>query len=403
MDAAVLPAVLIVGTLMLLAVTAVLNLFDIGNGIYYRSVSDRQKEAWLDAAFLLYRQDGSLSDKGGGTFTIFDDEPSSEVTLESSYWGLYEMVVAGCDGGKTKRAGLIGTESGGKAHVALYVPDNRRSLTIAGNSNIKGGISIPGKGIVYGQVKSDFYSGERVPEELVFYSPENLPEPRGAALDSLASMARKTAWHSVRAGTDEVFNSFLNPTLYILADSLAGMILKGNIVVSSDDRIVLDRTSILEDIILLAPKIFIQDGFSGCLQAFATDSLVAGKDVNLRYPSGLALTGGNMYSHLRLGSGGRVDGYVICHKKDEKEKRQTLPNYLQDEGAKVRGLVWADGIAEIHGTVTGSLYAAQPNYYAPQGFYVNMLYNARIYGSSATAFPLWMCNGYPKKTAKWLY
>lgn len=397
--------VLVIGTLMLLAVGALFDLTDSGNSLYYRNAAARQKEAWLDAALLLYRQDVSFLDKTGetGSFILFDDEPASEVTLKVGYWGLYELITATCNDGKTKRAQLIGAGLPEGSQVALYVPDNRRALTIAGKSDLRGNVRIPGKGIVYGQVKSDFYSGERVPERLVGVSEEKLQEPYSPLLEELGSTIRDTPVYSVPLDAYELSNSFTEPTMYVAADTLSGAILRGNIIVSSDAAIQVDSSSVLEDVILVAPKIFIREGFSGSLQAFATDSLTVGRNVILKYPSGLAITAAGEYSHITVASGSEVNGYVICRKAETKSKRQNLPNYTQEEGAKVRGLVWVNGIAEIHGTVTGSLYAAQPNYYAPQGFYINMLYNVRIYGSDAIAFPLWTGNHYPKKIAKWMY
>ncbi len=396
---------LVVGTLMLVAVVVLFGLADSGNRLYYGNAAARQKEAWLDAALMLYRQDSFFAEKTdeSGSFLLFNDEPASEVTLKAGYWGLYELVTATCSDGKTKRAQLIGAGVPDESQAALYIPDNRRALTIAGKSDIRGDVRIPGKGIVYGQVKSDFYSGERLPEKRVGISEERLPAPYAPPVEEFDQMIRNVKIYSAPLDVNELSNSFTEPTLYVIADSLSGVTLTGNIIVSSDAAIKVGCTSVLEDVLLVAPKIFIGDGFSGSLQAFAADSLTVGRNVILKYPSGIAITAAGEYSHISVATGSEVNGYVICRKRETKTKRQNLPNYTQDEGVKVRGLVWIDGVAEIHGTVTGSLYATQPNYYAPQGFYINMLYNVRIYGSEAIAFPLWAGNHYPKKTVKWLY
>ena len=82
------------------------------------------------------------------------------------------------------------------------------------------------------------------------------------------------------------------------------------------------------------------------------------------------------------------------------EQKQLL--YYQPESSRVRGLLYVDGIAEVHGFVTGSLYARECYYFAPEGYYSGILYNAVLPGNPGGVYPLWMRGPYERREVKWL-
>ena len=102
-----------------------------------------------------------------------------------------------------------------------------------------------------------------------------------------------------------------------------------------------------------------------------------------------------------LGEECEVNGYVIAGAKvSEGEQKQLL--YYQPESSRVRGLLYVDGIAEVHGFVTGSLYARECYYFAPEGYYSGILYNAVLPGNPGGVYPLWMRGPYERREVKWL-
>ena len=97
-----------------------------------------------------------------------------------------------------------------------------------------------------------------------------------------------------------------------------------------------------------------------------------------------------------------VNGYAVFRLRESPQTNGKVIHYLQQEKSRVRGLVWIDGTAEVHGIVTGSLWVRQADYRTPQGMYGNLLYNAAVYGSDIVAYPCWMEGIARKKTVGWL-
>jgi len=402
-----LPVVLVLGTLMLLAVLALLGLSDIETWLSYGNQSRIQKEAWLESAMVLYERDSILLERldEQEAFTLFDDEPTSVVTLNRTRWGLYELIRATTDDGKIRRANLMGYQTESPKKAALYVCDNRRAFTLAGKSNLKGTVHLPENGILYGQVQSDFYTGDRIAESQIRKSGENMPGLENGVIDSLRQLLAIAGENKnvELLNAYEKRTGFFEPKEFVQADSLFGTTLYGNIVVCSPFGVEVDSTSRLEDILIVAPQVVIREGFSGTLQIIASDSVLIEKNVRLKYPSGIIIPEGTADSYIEIGESSEVNGYVIFRTATDIPPEKRTPHYAQQEKSRVRGLLWVDGIAQLHGTVTGSLYVNQANYYTPQGYYMNLLYNTRVYRSEAMVFPVWMQNDYPRKTAKWLY
>ena len=403
MHGSALPTVLVTGTLMLLAVFVVISLGDMESLMVYGRYSHRQKEAWLESALLLYSQDSTLMNwlDENGRFLLFEDDPVSEITLSRSPWGLYELVKTSAGGGRYRKAVLTGYESESPKQAALYVSDNLRAFTLAGKSQVKGTVYLPENGLIYGQVQSDFYSREPLPELHIRKSSGYFPPRQESTMDSL-----KNLWYGAAnillPDNYELRNSFFEPVIRLRSENLSGVTVQGHVVIRSPNRIEIDSTSRLEDVLVVAPKVFIREGFSGALQIVASDSVLVERRVRLKYPSGIVIPEGNADSAVELAEGSEINGYVIFRSAAEPPEEKRTPHYRQQPQSRVRGLVWVDGIAQIQGTVTGSLYVNQANYYGPQGYYTNLLYQASVYRSEAMAFPVWMQNNYPRKIMKWL-
>ncbi|MDR2936149.1 MAG: hypothetical protein LBU80_02250 [Rikenellaceae bacterium] len=404
LPANVLPAVLVIAALMGLVIAALLGLLEIGTAGWREGFARRQQEACLDAAFLLWECDstliGRLDTEGG--FLVFDDDPRSQVVLSSCYWGLYRLVGASTADEKTRAMRLMGQACESPLEAALYACDNFRAFTLAGRSNFRGPIYLPGKKLLYGQVQSDFYAEEPVSEEEIRASKTDFPEPCPGIRDSLRALmlARDTA--SAFVGTERITRSFFEPPLFLRADTLRGVSLRGRIVVCSADLLEIDSTAALFDILAVARRVVIRSGFSGSVQVVASDTVIVEPRVRLDYPSGIVMPETPSKSHIEIGEGSEVNGYVIFDSAATSGEGQAV-NYRQHPDARVRGLVWVDGIAQVQGAVTGSLYGNHLNYYARWGYYENLLYDARVYRSDAMAFPVWMEAVYRKKTIKWLH
>ena len=68
----------------------------------------------------------------------------------------------------------------------------------------------------------------------------------------------------------------------------------------------------------------------------------------------------------------------------------------------LRGLLWADGTAQVQGIVSGSLAANRFVYYSSEGYYEDMLYDMTLLENPAAAYPLWAETVYRRKEAGWV-
>src|SRR5690606_12628712 len=84
------------------------------------------------------------------------------------------------------------------------------------------------------------------------------------------------------------FHNVIEP-LHTTSQDLKSKSIKGNYIFISKDTINIDKSSYLEDVILVAPVIRIEDGFVGNLQAFASKTIEIGSNVMLNYPSFLCV------------------------------------------------------------------------------------------------------------------
>lgn len=115
---------------------------------------------------------------------------------------------------------------------------------------------------------------------------------------------------------------------------------------------------------------------------FARDTVVVEPCAVLEYPSGICAG-----RYAELGDRATADGYVIV--RDTVRHKKMAASYRQSRTARVRGLLHADGAAQVQGIVAGCAELRQVVYFSPQGYYKDMLYDLTLLENSATAQPLW--------------
>lgn len=404
----ILATVLVVSTLMLLGLFAFLALFDITSLLYENHRYGKQQLAYLDAAFLLYENDPqlvqNLAEKND--LQLFDDEPRSKVLLSRSLWGLYEIVRAASPDRKFRAARLFGQDL--KHPPALYVCDNRRAVTFTGRTNIGGDLFIPDAGILYGQMQNSFFKGREIEKSAIKNSAGEFPSLNLPLLDSIVK------WNDyvTEDFTGESLNvSFFDPTVVVQAERLREVILRGNIVIKTKDRMVIDSTAMLEDVIVIAPHVTVRAGFNGSMQILASDTVIIESRAALQYPSGIMIGRAKPGSYIELAGNSQVYGYVIINSTataEESEKFEKTvrsdpkPGYKQSPKAKSAGLIFIDGPAQVQGTIAGTLFVNQPNYYTSQGFYTNTFHDLTVQSTDQIPYPFWFAEDYKRKTVKWI-
>ena len=210
-------------------------------------------------------------------------------------------------------------------------------------------------------------------------------------------------------------NSFAQPTVNITGNHirLSETQIIGNIKVLAAQEIVIAASTLLTDVILMAPKITIEDGVTGNFQAFASKQITVGRNCQLDYPSALVLIPDpvysdtehqNAYPQLDIAERSIVKG-VVLYQNNTKE-RSNMPQLRVAHEGTVMGQVYCEGNLELRGMVQGAVYTHGFMAVANGSFYQNHLFNGQI--SLPQLVPEFVGLEFqnietPKAIAKWLY
>lgn len=152
------------------------------------------------------------------------------------------------------------------------------------------------------------------------------------------------------------YNSFHKKTKEVVVNSvLVNEIFKGNFVLRNKDSIRITKNTVLEDVILIAPKITFEEGFKGTVQAFATKGIELEQKVTLQYPSVICVYSENTSETLiKIKKGSKITGAVVLFGNDiENFKNNSIE--IDEEGL-IFGDIYCSGKLDLKSNVYGSVY-----------------------------------------------
>lgn len=379
----VLPTVVAVSVVMLTALLGLVTLWEQETLLFARGQRLRQARADVESAYMLYRlhpDDESLTAPEG--YLLYDSLPRSRVFVRPEPWGLYEAVRVRTADSLLHVCRLFGAEP--EPEKTLYYADNRSAVTLAGRTRLQGTLHLPQNGLIYGRVGSDFYRGAQIPRTAIRRAVAALPQPEPEVLRRVAALFAEPMQAS-EPFPDSVFRSFVRDSAAVLrlGDAEIGdCSLRGRIILCGDE-LCIDSTCRMEHLLVAARKITVGSGARITAQLFARDTLVVEARAELEYPSGIYAG-----QYAELGEGAEVNGYVIV--RDTVVRKKVSASYRQSRTARVRGLVWVDGVAQVRGIVAGRTAVRQAVWFSPQGYYKDMLYDVTLLENPVTARPLWL-------------
>lgn len=407
LPAGVLATVLVVSALMLLSVLGVLALWESDFLFFSRAGYLSRQRANVESAFVLYAADSTLTaklDKQGG-LRLYDGLPDSRVRIAVRPWGLYEAVRIEAADPRIAPTRLFGSAapfacSPGEESGLWYATD-AASLSLTGRTSLHGCLRLPRHGVQYGQIRSVFFCGERIEGARTAYAGKELPPVRTDArrmTDSLLRLLEAPgAWmpmpDSLSVGFGEAEPRLLDAGSFGPGARVEGM------AVLLGEAVSIDSTCRLRDVLVVGRTIRVGDGFRGRAQLFASDTVLIGQWVTLGYPSGVFVARENPDRYIEIGPHSRVEGYAIVDGDGKPDVKRA--NYRQDRTAVLRGLLWADGAAQVQGIVSGCMAANRLVYYSPEGYYEDMLYDLTLLENPAATYPLWAA-AYRRKEAGWV-
>lgn len=328
------------------------------------------------------------------TTTVFiDDQQDKQLKVYRDFWGVFEKAtsVATIKKHTLKKVALIGAKQELVNRTALYIQDNNRPLVVVGNTKIEGVAYLPERGVKPGNISGQSYYGD----QLIYGQTKKssiLPKPYHETLNQIENISQQ-----INTTDNDQFitleqgktyqNSFLQPKQVVYSNHdirLSYVELIGHIVIQSKTKVTVDKTSVLKDVIIIAPKIEILDDVKGNFQAIATKNISVGKRVELSYPSALILNEDETLlsdenkndNKIVINDYSTVKGVVLFN--SQPKVNNFNPQIELTEQAKVIGEVYCTENIELKGEVYGSVFTNNFITREAGSIYQNHIYNGTI-------------------------
>ncbi len=299
-------------------------------------------------------------------------EGGIQTSLEEKYWGVFKIIKATSKFQKNGFEKVVLT--GGMQDypkTALFLQDNNRPMVIAGKSKIIGDAFLPKQGIRPGNIAGQSFHGNVLVQGRQQLSTSSLPRLESSMQNELEKLffdaqPNTQGFSSSNSSQREIIHSFLEPTLKLDGNTLdlSGKKFSGNIIIRSNGIIRIDASTQLTDVILVAPKIVIGDGFVGNFQAIASKEIQVGKNSQLKYPSALVVlqksigdsSNASSYAsqpQINIAGNSIVQGSVCYLTADTKQIN--YPQIRIAENAQIIGQVYCNKNLELKGSVLGNV------------------------------------------------
>lgn len=328
--------------------------------------------------------------------------------LQYFYHGIIPIITDNNQG--VKSGAMIGHTPLYK-NLAFFLPDLGNTLYLGINTPIHGAIYAPRNGIrssLIGQTK------KRITQDYTLQkSASTLPRIKTSLTQQLDTLLNPILWEHTGHSTipDKSHNSFFAPTLIIELNhptTLEKVELIGNIWIRSTAPIVVSASSKLIDVVISAPVIVFEEGFSGQVQAIASERIDVASACHFSYPSALWVhkkTEDDVApsGQILLAQHTEVNGYIGMTSFTPPKTSET--NISIGPQTKINGLVYCAGTLSLEGQVYGSVFT-QNIAFQQQGIrYINHLLQGRIDGKARPygALDIGFENHEIQKVIQWLY
>lgn len=286
--------------------------------------------------------------------------------------------------------------------AALWLCDRNRALSLSGRTEISGKIFIPLNGINYTEIDGEYYQGDEIPYAQLGVADAELPPIDSSNLIFLANLKESRAMAIDLPAITDTYHGFQMPTsFYELTENKDNIFLRGNVILFAEE-LKISVSSKINEVIIFARKVTIEEGFTGSMQIFCSDTVLINEHVTLQYPSGIFVDAEIDRPYVSLSDHSEINGYVIIKGKIRDEEL-LFPAYRQSEKSLLRGLLYVDGTTNIRGELSGAVYLKDCFFTSNQNVYAGALYNTRILRNDNIAYPIFLSGEYARKEIKSVY
>lgn len=400
LKASSLPTVLVISVLIMILILMAFEFWNINSFYYIRYHSAKQQKIHLSSALSIFCNDSLLSEqmKINKKYQLYEEDEHSAVYIDVYPWGLYECINMYNFDKSIHTAHIIGKSQDIYRSPTIWVCDRDHPISLSGKAEITGGLFLPKDGISYMESNLGSFSGKIIPTTKIQTSNKDLPPIDSTYLQLMRDLRDLPVSNSQ---IPPKYHSFSNDIIYASVSDNEDIYAKGKIVLYGD-KVRINSSSDISDIILIARHVSIESGFSGALQIMASDTVEIEKGVYLHYPSGIYIHGDRDKAFLHIDSNSNIEGYAIIEGNVEGGNGFVVDiHYRQEQGSQLTGLLFVDGIAHLEGSVSGATYLKECYYLSGENMYSGLIYNAKITRNKNIAFPfLFQESKFYKKSIK---
>jgi hypothetical protein len=316
---------------------------------------------------------------------LFGDGEDS-VQIVHKPWGLFDVAVLTARKGpfRDTAVALLGSAFSSVNRAALYLTDENVPLAVNDDAQVRGAAWLPKKGeirpaslpLLGARRTGEPVSGkvQTSQAKLPFASDSALARLRGYAslqLEALLPPGSRPAAEPTSAN-----HSFLGrPVVWYHEWAFAvHQAVAGQVVIVSSQRLTVEATSRLDNVLLVAPTIIVKAGFQGRVQLLARDTVLVEENCRLAYPSAACAYGDEKLALVSLGAGTRLQGVAIA--------ATAVPSLLGvvrlTPTTTVEGQIFSTGVVENCGTVRGPLMCRRLMYHSIGSYFENCLVNCTL-------------------------
>lgn len=264
--------------------------------------------------------------------------------------------------------------------TAIYLANLNRSLSYSGNVKIVGDTKLPSAFLEIRYINNKANQLTLLGKKSI--SEIRLPEINPVfkrIFDGDRMQSQKISLSEVDKPKDSLYyNSFFDETQEIQVNSiLSNMIFKGNFVLRSKDSIRVKKNMVLEDVILIAPKITFEEGFKGSVQAFATNGIELEQEVTLNYPSVVCVYNQSKEeSKIKIKKQSKITGAIVLFGN---QMETVDKNSIEiDEDGLMLGDIYCTGKLLVKSRMYGSIYTNRFFYKTQSSNYDNTISDIEI-------------------------
>lgn len=306
-----------------------------------------------------------------------DDENAIQTLINSRSYGVLNLLVV---------SSFVKNDTVVSAHLAgitakdkncVYLTNFDRPLSYSGTVKLMGDKKLPSDFIktIHIENKANTLDGSGT----ISVSDKKLPELSKNIEKGICMTGIRVKLKDLPKNDSGYYNSFFRPSLEVeLEDhTLMNIAIKGNIIIRSNDSITVTSSALLEDVILIAPKIIFDNNFTGNLQVFATKKIEVGNSVKLKYPSVLCLNNTSIESGtIHINENSSICGAVILF-GNPNEKIENNSIEIEKEALIVCD-IYCTGKLTLKSNVYGSVYTNKFVHKTASSGYDNCLADVEI-------------------------